>query len=467
MTYRQTNRNIGRQPAHYFTGSVRKDSNDISTFGRWQVEVCDYMSQEPSNPNYTKHDDSTKRWLYVDYRYVNPNTPTCVNVSDCYKLVAALGREVSHPDFLYPGTTKKDGARMAQWIAKTLSERNLLYIPNIVNRGSSNSNTYRPRNTTYDTVVTTDDQKVTWSPVDTTTPTDEPEPTDPPVVIEEAPVPAPPAPKVHNRDATHLERAVAFHDIIKAMRRNVADANLQVIVSPRAVYDGADMLMDLPIEMILEHKILGPLSKDDRARVMYGVKIPKYTVPNMLPEPGKHYLFPILLAYARRGKNVMLVGPAGSGKSTIARQIAERIAEETNTTFPCRVQPFSAQMMLSTLVGFPDANGKYHRTGLRDVIEHDGLFLMDEIDNGNPNTIAACNEMAACKPGTLIDFPDGPVAKGKNALVWAGANTFGTGPDAQYVGRNRLDAATLDRFFRIEMPYDEALETNVLANLYG
>jgi hypothetical protein len=45
--------------------------------------------------------------------------------------------------------------------------------------------------------------------------------------------------------------------------------------------------------------------------------------------------------------------------------------------------------------------------------------------------------------------------------VCAAANTYGTGADALYVGRNQLDAATLDRFYVVEMDYDRKLEAKL------
>ena len=46
-------------------------------------------------------------------------------------------------------------------------------------------------------------------------------------------------------------------------------------------------------------------------------------------------------------------------------------------------------------------------------------------------------------------------------VVCAG-NTFGSGSTLQYTGRNKLDAATLDRFMIIEWDYDKELEKNLI-----
>jgi hypothetical protein len=57
-------------------------------------------------------------------------------------------------------------------------------------------------------------------------------------------------------------------------------------------------------------------------------------------------------------------------------------------------------------------------------------------------------------------FPDSPapIARHPNFRMVATANTFGHGADRVYVGRNELDAASLDRFATINVGYDLTLE---------
>ena len=51
----------------------------------------------------------------------------------------------------------------------------------------------------------------------------------------------------------------------------------------------------------------------------------------------------------------------------------------------------------------------------------------------------------------------------ERSYILAAANTFGRGGDQMYVGRNALDAATLDRFVlsTIHVTYDTALERDL------
>ena len=65
-----------------------------------------------------------------------------------------------------------------------------------------------------------------------------------------------------------------------------------------------------------------------------------------------------------------------------------------------------------------------------------------------------------------FDFPApiGKVEANPNFRVIAAGNTYGYGADTSYVGRNTLDAASLDRFAMIEIDYDEQIELNVTDN---
>jgi hypothetical protein len=59
-------------------------------------------------------------------------------------------------------------------------------------------------------------------------------------------------------------------------------------------------------------------------------------------------------------------------------------------------------------------------------------------------------------------FPDnGMIARHENFVPLFLANTYGQGANATYVGRNQLDAATLDRFAVVEYDYDEAWEGKI------
>lgn len=166
-----------------------------------------------------------------------------------------------------------------------------------------------------------------------------------------------------------------------------------------------------------------------------------------------HKALPDILVAVAAGASPFLVGPAGSGKTTLAEQIAKALGRSF----------YMASRVTSEykLVGFTDANGKTVRTQFREAYEHGGLFLFDEVDASDPDALTAFNAALA---GQLADFPDGMVRRHKDFAAIAAGNTFGRGADRQYVGRNQLDAATLDRFQTFEIDYDEQLEIQIAGN---
>lgn len=162
----------------------------------------------------------------------------------------------------------------------------------------------------------------------------------------------------------------------------------------------------------------------------------------------RHANYEALLRAIKARTNVWLVGPAGSGKSTAA----ENVAEDLGLKFYSKsVGPQTSE---SGLLGYQDANGQTVRTLLREAYEHGGVFLLDEVD-GAPAALIVINALLA---NGVCGFPDAVVKKHPDFVLVAGANTIGQGADRQYVGRQQIDAATLDRFVNIVWEYDPVIE---------
>lgn len=170
---------------------------------------------------------------------------------------------------------------------------------------------------------------------------------------------------------------------------------------------------------------------------------------NLSGEAIMHYRFPLLVSAVAARVNTMLVGPAGSGKTTAGLKVAEALG-----------LPFEFTGAIDNaykLAGFIDAQGRIVHTGFRRAFENGGVFLFDEMDGSMPGALLAFNAALA---NDMYDFPDGCVKRHPDFRAIAGANTYGTGADRQYVGRNKLDAASLDRYAVLEWGYDEALEAS-------
>lgn len=146
---------------------------------------------------------------------------------------------------------------------------------------------------------------------------------------------------------------------------------------------------------------------------------------------------------------VMMVGPAGCGKTTIGEQASKALN-----------LPFYITNVVNEehqLTGFIDGYGKYHTTPFRLAFEHGGVWIADEIDAWDSNALLVANSALANGFGAFPDS-EAPVRRHDDFRMVATANTFGTGADRVYVGRNELDAASLDRFAVIEINYDLDLE---------
>jgi MoxR-like ATPase len=148
---------------------------------------------------------------------------------------------------------------------------------------------------------------------------------------------------------------------------------------------------------------------------------------------------------------VLFTGEAGSGKTTLAKQIADALSLEFFSISMTR------QTTLSHLLGFMSVNGEYIPSALRRCFEKGGMMLLDELDAGDPNVLLSLNTIE----NGYISFPDALVECHPDFRLAATAN-----PQDQhniYTGRSKLDAATLDRFDIVDIDRDDKLEKSLVS----
>lgn len=169
---------------------------------------------------------------------------------------------------------------------------------------------------------------------------------------------------------------------------------------------------------------------------------------------GAHPQTAELIRMLLAGVKPLMVGPAGSGKTRAAEMAAEALGVPF---YPVSVGP---QTSKSDLIGFADAHGRTVRTAGREAFENGGFLFYDEIDAGNAAVLTVINALVE---NSRVGFPDGTISRtDKPFYVAAAANTYGNGASREYVGRNQLDAATMDRFVPYTWDYDASLE-NILS----
>jgi hypothetical protein len=170
---------------------------------------------------------------------------------------------------------------------------------------------------------------------------------------------------------------------------------------------------------------------------------------NVQLEGLQHYMTEKVIRIAALNDPIMLVGPAGCGKTTIGEQTAKALQ-----------LPFYITSTINDtheLMGFIDGYGKYHTTPFRQAFQNGGLWVADEIDAWDASALLAANSALANGYATFPDA-DAPILRHPYFRMVATANTFGNGADRVYIGRNELDAASLDRFATLNVDYDLNLE---------
>jgi len=177
------------------------------------------------------------------------------------------------------------------------------------------------------------------------------------------------------------------------------------------------------------------------------------------PKVNDRYLWPhpqteIALTQIARSRNVMLYGPAGTGKTEFAQQLAAR------TGRPFALISCDTGTDASTLVGMtvPDVNGgvTWQDGQLTRAIQTPGCVIcLDEPSVARPGALFVMQNVLANRMLFIAET-------GRRVCVAAGVlflttdNTNGTGGGARkgYTDTNRLNAAFLDRFgVRVKVDY--------------
>jgi cobaltochelatase CobS len=172
-------------------------------------------------------------------------------------------------------------------------------------------------------------------------------------------------------------------------------------------------------------------------------------------------VFERVLGLVSQGENVLIVGPAGCGKTHLCEQVAKALGRKFG------MLSGSAGASESQIMGWllPSDGGRFAYQPSEFIELYEGgnsLFLFDEYDAFDGNMLLCANSALANGHITVPQrIGNQRVNRGKDVAIIATANTFGTGADPIYSGRNQLDGATLDRFIIVEMTYDAALETDM------
>lgn len=181
------------------------------------------------------------------------------------------------------------------------------------------------------------------------------------------------------------------------------------------------------------------------------------TAPAVKIEGKLHPKFKQVLSCVKHNIPAYLFGPAGTGKTTLAKQVAKSL----NLDFYC----VSALQFKNEFEGFIDGYGKYQITDFYRAFTGGGVFMLDEIDSTASEVLVAFNNALA---NGFYTFPGeiGKVEAHKDFRIIAAGNTIGLGADSAYNGRFQLDASTRDRFAFVKVEYIRDIEAALARNDY-
>ena len=159
---------------------------------------------------------------------------------------------------------------------------------------------------------------------------------------------------------------------------------------------------------------------------------------------------------------LLMIGPAGSGKS----YMAARIAEECGAT---KVYTQSKVCFDTDLKGFMDAHNRYSETSLYRAMKRAAsgektAFFLDEIFAGDTSCLTVINDLLS---DGQMTFPNGEELSADNLLLIAADNTSGNGADNKYNTRNKADKSFLNRFGAVHVDYDKRVEKKLADKVEG
>lgn len=166
----------------------------------------------------------------------------------------------------------------------------------------------------------------------------------------------------------------------------------------------------------------------------------------------QHEKFEQIVKFVANDEPVFLTGPTGTGKNVLCQQVAKAL--DLDFYFS------NAVTQEYKITGFTDAMGVFHESQFYKAFKNGGLFMLDEMDASIPEVLVILNAAIANR---YFNFPApiGYVKAHPNFRIISAGNTFGLGANYEYVGRNQLDMASLDRFAVVKIGYDRNIELNV------
>ena len=176
-----------------------------------------------------------------------------------------------------------------------------------------------------------------------------------------------------------------------------------------------------------------------------------------------HEVFSDVLEAVKHFSMVLMVGPAGTGKSYIAKQVATALGYDTDAgshewSYVCG----NADLTVSQMTGRIDANGNFLDGKFNRAFEEGGALCVDECFRFDPCVGVLFNPMTDGQGYLpLANHPQKSHLKrhNKNVMFFID-NSWGQGNSFDYVASQKQDNAWLDRLdgVKVSVDYDKSIE---------
>lgn len=148
--------------------------------------------------------------------------------------------------------------------------------------------------------------------------------------------------------------------------------------------------------------------------------------------------------------NIWMVGPAGCGKTTIAKLAANSLQKD------CYIMSCGIGTSSAEFIGYkyPAREG----TKFAEYYSKPSIIVLDEFTALDPSVAQIANSALA---NDSLETTTGTVTRHPECIIIATSNTYGSGASRQYVSNNALDASTIDRFAGgiLKVDYDKNYES--------
>ena len=224
----------------------------------------------------------------------------------------------------------------------------------------------------------------------------------------------------------------------------------------KEVVTGHAKIMDTIIDSQQKHAVLIKKAMESTGSSNMEIKVGTVDKPKTIEGVHHHPKFAEIVEKLQLNADqcVYLCGGAGAGKTTLAKQVSE--AMDLDFGFLSCTEGMSEAHLLGRML----FDGQYVQSEFVRLYENGGVFLLDEMDAMDSNVAVVINSALANGHVSVPNRRENPTAlRHKNFYVIGAGNTWGTGQGSNvYSGRNKLDSATLDRFWGVEFDYDKKLE---------